>query len=164
MDVRPLGGRDRGWLTELMRREWGLPVVSISGVYAHPGDLRGFIAEEDGRPLGAITYQLTAGECEVVTLNSLRRNQGVGSALLNRVRLIADQQGLRLWLITTDGNTEAIRFYENRGMTRLAVHKDFIDVVRVHKTGSSGEAKGGDYRDAIEFTFEKPLRESTAAP
>jgi GNAT superfamily N-acetyltransferase len=153
MDVRPLGDRDRGWLTELVTREWGLPVVSISGVYAHPGDLPGFVAEEDGRPLGAITYRATADECEVVTLNSLRKNQGVGSALLNRVKLIADQQGLRLWLITTDENTGAIRFYENRGMTRLAVHKDFVYLVRVHKSGLGDEAKGDDYRDAIEFTF-----------
>ena len=67
MDVRPLVETDRPWLRDLLRREWGLPVVSISGTY-DPSTLSGFVAQRGTVPLGALTLRLADGECEVVTL------------------------------------------------------------------------------------------------
>jgi GNAT superfamily N-acetyltransferase len=152
VNIRPLHDTDRSWLAETVTQEWGLPVVSISGVH-DPRTLPGFVAEEDARPVGVVTYRTTRGECEVVTLNSLLANQGVGTALLGAVRQVADAHGLRLWLITTDENTHAIRFYEHRGMTRRALHRDFVDTVRRHKAGPHGAAQADGYRDAIEFSY-----------
>ena len=77
----------------------------------------------------------------------LHPNRGIGTALLRAVKQTADERALRLWLITTDENTIAIRFYENRGMTRRARHTDFVEVVRRYKPDSQG------YRDAIEFSY-----------
>ena len=146
MEVRPLDDRDRAWVAESVSNEWGLPVVSISGLH-DPADLVGFVATEADERLGLITYRLTEEDCEVVTLNSFRPNRGVGSTLLQAVQRVADEMGLRLWLITTDDNSNAIRFYENRGMTRRARHLDFVEVVRRYKPDSEG------YRDAIEFSY-----------
>ncbi len=152
MEVRPLEEADHAWVTELMSHEWGLPVVSVSGPH-DPAGLAGFVAVEGSERLGAITYRITGEECEVVTLNSLRPRQGVGTALLSAVRVIADQRGLRLWLITTDENVNAIRFYENRGMTRRALHRDFVDFVRTYKPDSGTGSRASSYRDAIEFSY-----------
>jgi ribosomal protein S18 acetylase RimI-like enzyme len=123
-----------------------LPIVSISGPH-NPAELAGFVAVEAHERLGLITYRSTDEDCEVVTLNSLRQNRGAGTALLRTVKQMADERRLRLWLITTDENSNAIRFYENRGMTRRALHRDFVEVVRRYKPDSEG------YRDAIEFSY-----------
>ena len=152
MKVRPLDDHDKSWLVETVTLAWGLPVVSISGIH-DPRALPGFVAEEGDQRVGVVTYRTTPRECEVVTLNSLRTNVGVGSALLGAVKEIADARGLRLWLITTDENTNAIRFYEHQGMSRWAVHRDFIDTVRRHKPFPPGEDRPDGYRDAIEFSY-----------
>jgi GNAT superfamily N-acetyltransferase len=146
MEVRPLNDGDRPWVTDTISNEWGLPVVSISGPH-DPAELAGFVATEADERLGLITYRTTDEDCEVVTLNSLRPTRGTGTALLHAVKQIADARGLRLWLITTDDNANAIRFYEHRGMARRALHRDFVEVVRRYKPNSGG------YRDAIEFSF-----------
>jgi ribosomal protein S18 acetylase RimI-like enzyme len=146
MEIRPLKDEDRAWVAEIVSNEWGLPVVSISGSY-DPAELAGFVAVEAGERMGLVTYRITDESCEVVTLNSLRPNSGIGTALLGAVKQGADERRLRLWLITTDENSHAIRFYEDRGMTRRALHREFIKVVRRYKPGSEG------YRDAIEFSY-----------
>ena len=59
-------------------------------------------------------------ELEVLTLDAVERWQGVGTALLNAAIEIARSRGCRrLWLITTNDNVDALRFYQRRGL-RLA--------------------------------------------
>lgn len=152
MIIRELGAGDRTWIRNLIDVEWGLPVVSISGAH-DPSTLPGFLAEEEGSPVGAVTYRLGDGECEVVTLNSLNEQQGVGAALLRAAKAVADGAGLRLWLITTDANLNAIRFYERRGMYVRTVHRDFVDQVRRSKPRADDEQLGTDFRHAIEFSY-----------
>jgi hypothetical protein len=86
MKVTPLDECDRSWLSRLLMQEWGVPVVSISGVH-DPSNLPGFVAVEGDRRVGVVTYRIT-DECEVVTLNSLEENKGVGTALLGAVKLL----------------------------------------------------------------------------
>jgi len=66
MNVRPLEEGDRSWLGRLVMQEWGIPVVSVSGVH-DPSNLPGFVALEDDRRVGVVTYRITDEECEVVT-------------------------------------------------------------------------------------------------
>jgi ribosomal protein S18 acetylase RimI-like enzyme len=150
MRVQPIDVSHRDWLTQLLEQYWGLPVVSISGAH-DPTLLPGFVAEDSGELVGAVTYRTTDSECEVVTLNSLRPRAGVGTELLGAVKTVAERNGLRLWLITTDDNPSAIAFYEHRGMSRRAVHANFVDSVRSHKPQSPHGQPG--YRDAIEFSY-----------
>jgi ribosomal protein S18 acetylase RimI-like enzyme len=151
--VKAVDTSHREWLRQLLEQEWGLPVVSISGAH-DPTRLPGFVAVDRHELVGAVTYRTTDLECEIVTLNSLRRSAGVGTALLGAVMAVADRDGLRLWLITTDDNLTAIRFYEGRGMSRRAVHPNFVDSVRVHKPWVVGSPDGQpSYRDAIEFSY-----------
>ena len=156
MKVRPLDEGDCSWLSRLVTQEWGIPVVSVSGVH-NPSNLPGFVAVDGDRRVGVVTYRITDEECEVVTLNSLEEDKGVGTALLGAVKAIADQNAARLWLITTDDNGKAIRFYENRGMTRAVLHRNFIDVVRVHKPHVNRGAGATCYCHAMNSGFEPSL-------
>lgn len=56
---------------------------------------------------------------------------GIGSALLDAVKDIAvSDQCKRLWLITTNDNTAALRFYQKRGFSLVAVHRDALEQLR----------------------------------
>jgi GNAT superfamily N-acetyltransferase len=151
VDVLALTDDDRAWLRALIETAWGLPVVSTSGLH-DPSTLPGFVAWSGGERTGALTYRLSADGCEVVTLNSLLEGRGIGSALLTAVKQVADERGIRLWLITTNDNIRAIRFYQRQGMDLYRLHRDFIDTVRAAKPEIAGAATDGImFRHALEF-------------
>jgi DNA-3-methyladenine glycosylase I len=55
----------------------------------------------------------------------------MGTALLAAVERDAAICGvLRLWLITSNDNLDALRFYQNRGWDWVAVHRDAITEAR----------------------------------
>jgi ribosomal protein S18 acetylase RimI-like enzyme len=57
--------------------------------------------------------------------------RGVGSALLQLVDQVATEQGCRrLWLITTNDNVDALRFYQRRGFRLAALHRGAVDDCR----------------------------------
>ena len=150
--VRRLAAGDRPWLRDLVEGEWGLPVVSRSGVH-DPAAYDGFVAHQHGTPVGALTYLVTGDECEIVTVNSLREGCGVGRALMAAaVRAARRARCRRVWLLTSNENIRAIAFYQRFGMDLRAVHRDFADEVRRHKrdlitTGTDGI----EFRHALEF-------------
>ena len=130
-EIRALNDGDREWVARLLTEHWASPrIVSRGRVY--DGDrLPGFAAVRDGRPIGLATYRIDGGDCEIVTLNSLAERQGVGSALIDAVKDVARQAGCRrLWLITTNDNVSALRFYQKRGFVLVAVHRGALEEAR----------------------------------
>jgi len=96
MRIRALVEADREWLRELIEERWGLPVVSTSGLH-DPATLAGLVAEDpDGRRVGVLTYCLGKGDMEVVTLDSLDENRGVGIALFDRAKALVTEADVRL--------------------------------------------------------------------
>ena len=66
-----------------------------------------------------------------MTLDALRQWQGVGTALLAAVRDAAAAAGCRrLWLVTTNDNLDALRFYQRRGMHLVTVHHGLRETAR----------------------------------
>ena len=53
---------------------------------------------------------------------------GAGTALIEAVEQLAARHGCaRLWVITTNGNVDAPRFYQRRGFQLAAVHRGAVD-------------------------------------
>jgi ribosomal protein S18 acetylase RimI-like enzyme len=69
------------------------------------------------------------------------------------VREVATAAGCRrLWLITTNDNLDALRFYQRRGFELVAVHRDFREVARRLKPSIPLEGNFGiPIRDEIEL-------------
>ena len=60
-------------------------------------------------------------ETEVVTVDALELGRGVGSLLLDAAGTLARRAGWRrLWLVTTNDNTAALRFYQRAGWDLVA--------------------------------------------
>jgi len=124
--VRPLGEADREWATGKLRELWGEGVVS-RGRLLDATVLPGFVAEGDGEPAGLLTYRIDGGDCEVVTINAFLRGAGAGTALMEAVAAAARDAGCRrVWLITTNDNLRALRFYQRRGFRLAALHRDAL--------------------------------------
>jgi ribosomal protein S18 acetylase RimI-like enzyme len=132
--IRPLRPTDAAWVARHIAEQWGSEVVVAHGVLYRPAALPGFAAEADGAIAGVLTYQIAGDACEVVTLDSRRRGQGIGTALIEAAKVAARQAGCRrLWLITTNDNTHALRFYQKRGFVFVALHRDAVAASRALK-------------------------------
>jgi N-acetylglutamate synthase-like GNAT family acetyltransferase len=122
--VRPLNDNDCDWVTRLLTKEWASTKIVSRGRVHNADTLPGFVAVRQGKPVGLVTFHVEDNACEVVTLNSLVEGIGVGSALIAAVKDAAvSAQCQRLWLITTNDNTPALRFYQRRGFALVAVYR-----------------------------------------
>ncbi|MGI6669783.1 MAG: GNAT family N-acetyltransferase [Acetivibrionales bacterium] len=67
----------------------------------------------------------------MTSLNSFEENRGIGTALIKGVIDVARKNDCkRVWLITTNDNIEAIRFYQKKGFELKAVHINAIELSR----------------------------------
>jgi ribosomal protein S18 acetylase RimI-like enzyme len=78
---------------------------------------------------------------------------GIGTALIDAVRDVAERAGCtRLWLVTTNDNLDALRFYQRRGFVLAALHRDAIEAARTLKPGIPAVGEYGiPIRDEIEM-------------
>jgi ribosomal protein S18 acetylase RimI-like enzyme len=105
--------------------------VARGGRLEAPMDHPALVAVDGNRVLGVLTYVLDPRSCEVLTLHADVRREGVGTELLEAVQRIAREHGCRrLWLITTNDNVDALRFYQRRGLRLAALHKGAVDDAR----------------------------------
>ncbi len=132
--VSALADGDVAWVRELFTRRWGGTTSVSRGVVHETTSLPGFVARLDGERAGVATYRPYGRECELVTLDSAREGAGVGTALVDAVAGAARSAGaVRLWLVTTNDNLRALRFYQRYGFDLVAVHRDAVAVSRTLK-------------------------------
>ncbi len=73
--------------------------------------LDGFIAEVDGKRKGLITYKVKGSSLEIISLDSLLENKGIGTSPISKVIEFTKKVKLkRVWLITTNDNIDEIEF------------------------------------------------------
>ena len=131
--IRPLADLDRLRLAETLVRSWGSTQMDTRGRLVDVLTLPGYVAEDDGNWIGYLSYENRAGDIEVVVLEALVESQGVASALLARCAQDAlAAAARRLWLLTSNDNTPALRFYQRRGFVLVAVHRDAITHARAN--------------------------------
>ncbi|MFH2008737.1 MAG: GNAT family N-acetyltransferase [bacterium] len=130
-EIRTTCPDDREWVQGLLVEHWGETRVVSRGRVHQAELLPGFVAVRDGARCGLLTYRVEGGELEVVSLNALTAGQGVGTSLLVAAAEAAREAGCRrLWLITTNDNLAALRFYQRRGLHLAALHRSALDVSR----------------------------------
>lgn len=126
-NTAPIDSAWRTWASHLLEDSWGSQRVVSRGVIHNASELPGFIAFDEGQPLGLVTYHICGKDCEIVTLNSLLEMQGIGTALIEAVRQEARRRGcIRLWLITTNDNLPALRFYQKSGFHLAALYPNAL--------------------------------------
>lgn len=129
--IQKLDNEFRVWARRILVENWNGPLVVSRGRSIDAGELPGFIAMQAGKPVGLLTYQIRGNSCELVTLNALVPGLGVGSRLVKELKQFADQIGcVRIWLITTNDNTPALRFYQRNGFVLKGLHRNALEESR----------------------------------
>jgi GNAT superfamily N-acetyltransferase len=109
-------------------REHNSHLVARRGVLVDALEHPAVLAWSDDGLAGAATYVIDGDACELLTLHAATRRTGIGSALLDAVRDRASEAGCtRLWVVTTNDNVEALRFYQRRGFRLVLVRPGAVD-------------------------------------
>lgn len=155
LKIRPAVPSDNLWLEELMTKDWGgLPLV-VRGKKYYPSQLNGIIAEDENGIAGFLFYEVRENDCEIIVLEVFDKFKGTGTILLDQLKAIAHSKKCsRIYLMTTNDNLDALRFYQKRDFHICGVHVDSVKISRKIKPTIS---KIGDYnipvRDEIDLEF-----------
>jgi uncharacterized protein len=157
-EIAELTSANRGSVDRHIRDEWGGPMIVTLGNLYDSSKLPGYAAVRDNEVVGAVLYRPNNGDCEIAVLYSLIDDQGIGTSLMNRAVEAACELGTRrVWLVTTNDNTRAIRYYQKYGFSLKAVHIGALNVTRELKKGLP-ERGIDDIPLLHEFEFELYLR------
>ena len=145
MEVRRVADDDREWAAETIRSAFASTrLISRGRMHEDAQLLDGYIVCTDGRPIGLALWREIEGDAELVVIVTTYRGAGAGTALLEAVVEHARKEGWhRLWLTTTNDNTDAIRMYQRDGWEWVGFHRDAVDEARKLKpelpeTGNHG--------------------------
>ena len=149
--ILPITPSDLPWAHQFLEERCGIPVITRGKTY-DPMEYPGFIAKDKhATHQGLVTYRIENGECEILSLDSLRGGYGIG--LVSAVKQTALAAGCwRLWLITTNDNTAAMRFYQKVGFHMVAIYRDALALSRQLKPSIPLTGQDGlPIRDEVEF-------------
>ena len=144
MKIGKITEKTREFVSRQIAESWGSVMVVSRGVLHDTRLLNGFVVMENDMLAGYALYNIEGGECELVVLESVVQNHGLGAALISEVKRVATEANCRrVWLITTNDNTHAIRFYQKRGLELAGVRLNVMDEARLLKpqippTGDDG--------------------------
>jgi GNAT superfamily N-acetyltransferase len=131
-EVRAARDDERAGVDALHEREWGGPYVVVHDSRYDLRTLPTLVAVDGaGAVVGALVHRVDADGLEVVSLVAATSGGGIGGALLTAATATARAAGLRrLWLVTTNDNLGALRFYQRRGLRLVRVDRGAVDRAR----------------------------------
>ena len=153
MQVRVASNEDWHWIEQNAGSVGGPKVVSRGTLYTL-SDHEGFVATAEDSLLGFAVLR----QDELLAIATVHPGQGVGSTLMEHCEKLARSRGNpSIWLVTTNDNLDAMRFYQRRGYFLESLTKDAFEVVKRIK-GITGEVLGNfDIPIRDELVFRKPL-------
>ncbi|HEY7042846.1 MAG TPA: GNAT family N-acetyltransferase [Nocardioidaceae bacterium] len=153
LTVRRSTPDERAWVAARLVDLWGSVYAARLGVLVDASALPALVSERAGERVGLATFDIQDDACEVVTIDAFVGGTGVGSSLLSAVVDEARAHGCRrLWLITTNDNMRALRFYQRRGLRLAALHRDALALSRRLKPSIAEIGQDGiPLRDELEL-------------
>jgi GNAT superfamily N-acetyltransferase len=131
IEIAEISADYKDWIKTILTQFWGAGNLVSRGVIYEGTSLPGFIALINQEPVGLCTYNIIQNQCEIITLNSLSENLGIGSALITEVIRIAKKKHCqRVWLVTTNDNIHALGFYQKRGFTLAQLYPNAVQKSR----------------------------------
>ncbi|MEI6532566.1 MAG: GNAT family N-acetyltransferase [Candidatus Roizmanbacteria bacterium] len=131
IQIRERSTADSEWICSAIKNDWGSEVIVSRGHKHEVSQLPAYIAEIDGQKAGLLTYDIQDNQCEIVTLDSFIEGKGVATMLIQSIiEMSKKEKCKRIWLITTNDNTDALRFYQKRGFVLSAIYPNAIESSR----------------------------------
>jgi ribosomal protein S18 acetylase RimI-like enzyme len=151
---RKINSTDTAWITRMATKLWGsIEIISKEHTY-NILNLPNLVGVLHGKPLGFIMYAIEGNECEIVALYSDIKQRGLGTAFIDFVKKEAKKDGChKVWLLTTNDNTQALRFYQKRGFIITSIRTNVIEAQRKIKPIPLFGNDGIPIRDEIELAM-----------
>ena len=131
MEWKRISTSDRTLVDEFIRQQWYTTTMIIRGKEVDMTQTEGFYVKEQEDIIGLITYFVSDDVLEVISLNSLRENQGIGTKLVDAViREAKDRKLKKILVVTTNDNINAIKFYQKRGFDMACLYHNALDISR----------------------------------
>jgi ribosomal protein S18 acetylase RimI-like enzyme len=158
VDVREVRDDERAWLRATIEARWGDEIAVGRGRVWMLHELPALVAVDDsGERVGVATYVVEGVVAELVSIDALRADAGVGRQLLDAVAATARAAGAeRLLVMTTNDNLVALRFYQRNGFRLTELRPGAVDEARailkpsIPETGNDGIP----LRDEIDLVLE----------
>ncbi len=128
LSVRPLDEADVAWAEDLIGAAFGGRLQARLGTLIDALECPGFVAELSGERAGLATYRRQDREVEIVYLQAAVQHTGVGTRLVDAVAAYTGPA--RLWVVTTNDNLDALRFYQRRGFSIAETRPGAVDAAR----------------------------------
>lgn len=157
MKVREKERADQPWIEKILTERWGgLQVIAHDEIFdAHllPALIAG---EKDGLATFRVQQIGQSKVAELITLDALLPQQGVGTALIEAlVSKLRDEMVVVLRVTTTNDNLNALRFYQRRGFRLAQVRPGAVDKARFIKPSISRIGEYGiPIRDEIDLEYQ----------
>ena len=160
--VRAANADDRATIIRLLTQAWASTNMVVHGEVYDASRLPALLAEREGQVVGLLIYTISEPTgLEVVSLEATERYSGAGTALLTAAVDVARKAGIeRIWLVTTNDNLDALRFYQRRGLRIVGVAPGAVDASREIKPSIP---RVGDYGIELHDEITLELRLSGAA-
>ena len=145
--------KDEKELTELITRSWSSDKILSRGKLYRVNDLDGIITYDNGKIIGMGLYYIKDKHCEIVLLETYKRNEGIGTKIIEKIKEAATAMRCsKIWLVTSNDNIDAIKFYQKRGFYISNFYQNAIEESRKLKPEIPllGEY-GIPIKDEIEF-------------
>ena len=127
--IRKANISDASQINKYVKKYWKTNIIISKGKIHDIKSLPGLIPENNGEICGLLIYNIVGNECEIVSLNS--ELHGAGTALLKAIINHARRSNCsRLWVVTTNDNTKALRFYQKNGFSIIGIHINAIEKSR----------------------------------
>lgn len=157
--IRPyVADRDEMWATDFLDSTLAGRLQARRGEIVDVLDGDGLVAENDGRPVGLLTFRPDGPTTiELAALVVVEPGRGIGSALVDALLVEAARRGAdRIWAVTTNDNLEALRLYQRRGFRLVALRAGAVDEARATIKPSIGDhaANGIPIRDELELAID----------
>lgn len=129
--IRPITLADQARVRKFWTERWGDEIIVAHGVVYHVDTMEGFLAFDGAEIVGLITLTHSGDGCEIVSIDSIHEEKGIGTSLLHAVINAAREKGCkRLFLITTNDNLPALGFFQKRGFELSALHRGAVNESR----------------------------------
>jgi len=131
MEIIALSNEYKQEVETIAANSWDGLNIAVHRELYNLRDLPCIIALSDNRVIGYCYYRILNGECEIMAIESMQKNSGVGSALIKRVNELASaEKCTRVYLQTTNDNTNALRFYQRRGFNMCEIRFNELEYAR----------------------------------
>jgi len=129
--IREKNNGDNSWINEKLKENWGSSIIVSRRKKYEQSDLSGFVIENNEKKLGICLYRIENNECEMVVLEAFEQGKGIGTALVDKlIESCSNARIKRIWLITTNDNIDALRYYQKHGFEFVCIYRNEIEYSR----------------------------------